>query len=53
MESIKKTEQHPDVQNQKPDAKLDETPEVLPLRNGRMSVKHEAVVFSIKNGTDG
>lgn len=53
MEPIKKTEHHPDVQNREPDAKLDETREVLPLRNGRMCVKREAVIFSIKKGTDG
>lgn len=53
MEPIKKTEHHSDVQNLEPDAKLDETREVRPLGNGRMRVKHEAVIFSIKNGTDG
>lgn len=53
MEPIKKTEHHPDVWNLEPDAKLDETREVLPLGSERMSVKREAVIFSIKNATDG
>ena len=53
MEPIKKTEHHPDVQNLEPDAKFDETREVLPLGNGRMPVKSDAVMFSIEKGTYG